>query len=60
MNADGVFGFVRVPQFLEDKFSQKSGVAEYQRDFVAADFVDELRYRVLPAVPRPRHAALGQ
>ena len=60
VNADGVFGFICVPQFLEDEFGQKAGVAEYQRDFVTADFLDELRDRMLPAVPRPRHAALGQ
>ena len=60
VDADGIFGLIRVPQFLEDKLGEEACVAEYQRDFVAANFVDQLRYRMMPAVPRPRHAAFGE
>ena len=60
MDTDGIFGLIRIPQFLEDKLGQKTRVAEYQRDFVSADFFDELRYGMLPAMARPRHAAFGE
>ena len=60
VDANCIFGFVGIPQFLEDKLRQKPRVAENQRDFVPANFLDQLWNRMLPAMPRPRHPALGE
>ena len=67
-SAQGEGRFVGVPSvflrtfgcnFTCDGFGMSRGEQSKERDFIAADLLDELRYRMLPAMPRPRHAPLG-
>ena len=60
VDADRIFGIVRVPKLLENKLRKETRVAENERRAVPTNLLDQLRHCILPAMPRPWHTAFRE